>query len=335
MTTTNTLQLYKAEIEEYMDQEAGMLPVPLYSQLFGVKDTNKLFTYLQQYSTGTNLMSEVGEMGMAVEIDAQDGYGLTIKRKIFRNKMTFSSDLFETDQHSKIKELAVAIRRKPRYTRDVYVMGIIRNAFNPLITWSTGKPLASVAQPYKDGSGTYSTTFADGLQRGMDYDAVKLLEDSLYNMNSDSGNVTVSGAETRKKVIVCTPFNRETAFQIAKVEDRYDTAERAGNYFFKGANFDVVVTKFIGHSVATQAGETAVAQTDSTNYWDRMWGIMDAELAKKYVSVEVATGYEKFGDEIVQGNQAIVKYAYDKFTYGVVDPRFGAWSKANNETITT
>jgi len=328
----NTVQnwaLWRDEIASWTQDESIKAPEPMSKRIFAYESTNDLESTDFSWS-GYGLMQEVGEMGNSVEDDALEGYAYTFARRVFRKHSIFSSDLFETGKKLKAEEIARDLARAVNYSREVNIWGMIRNAFNPLWTYGDAKPLVSVAHPLKNGSGTQANTFADGVQLALSSDAVKSLQDQLNDMVSNSGNSLSIGA---KPLLLVSPRNRVKAFEIAESDGKVDSADNNANYY-KGGLYDVLEVDWMKYMIAKQAGEITAAQSDASNIYDSMWALVDPDLAKKYFKVKVASGYAKYDEEMIKSNQALKKYAYDKYTFGATGYFPIAMSKGDGTTYT-
>lgn len=337
--TTSNWSTWKSEIDLWIDTEMNKNYVtkPMYGEIFGVSESSKLINYVQNYS-GFTPMVETGELEDAVDDNPIQGYGFAYVRKYYRKSTTFSVSLIETDQSDKVKQIANGFPGTIMYSRNLKIFSMFRRAWDTGLTYGTGKPLASVAIPYKNGSGTYSNTFVDGVQRPLSYDAVnRLTDESLYTVNSDAGNMLMNGAEGQKKILFGSYALREKLYQIGKVEGKPGTNENDMNYIVKGDAYDVMVLPFVSHQAAVAAGETTIARTSTSNFYDSIWGVLDPVLAKQNMKVFFSTGYSKgkFDDEILKSNQALVKYCYDSYAFGLSDHRHMAISKGNGSTVTT
>jgi len=337
-STTQNFQTWKAEIDAYMQEEEALRPKSLYRQLFTVRSTNRLQLNEVTYSDA-GVMAEVGELGDAVEDSDLEGYKTTYSRRIFRSKKTFSSDLMETDQTGAVERMARGLVSAPEYSRNMFVFSKIRNLTSSSGSYvqGDGKGLLSTLHPRKDGSGTQSNTFADAVQRPLDYAAVEELQDALLATVSNKGNLLNIGDPGRNKVIVTSPYNRVEAFKIAGVEsvDEPDTAERNKNYFRYGDKFDVLLVPFINYEAARAMGETTVAKTSASNVWDTMWGIVDIDVIRKFWKVYEAEGYPRFLEKETESNEALVKYAHDKYAFGITTWEGSVWSLGDNSTLST
>jgi hypothetical protein len=335
--TVGNWQTWKPEIDTFVEDEKDNLPENLYERVFSVKKVDRLQIEEVNYS-GFGPMIEVGELGDAVDDEAKEGYKYAYQRKVYRKSATFSSDLMETDQtRGTVEEIGRDFARVAWYSRNLNGFSLFRNAWNSLYTYGDGQEVVSVSHPRKDGGGNQGNTFTDGVQRALDYDNALSLQDVLMTNLSNTGNLLGTGAPGKNKVLFGPIPLKEQLFQIAGVEGpegEPDTAENNTNWFRRGDKFDVLLIPWIGWEAATQAGDTTVAKTASTNYWDSMWGIMDAECAKKYVKMFVAQGYEKYDEEITKANQALIKYVYDKYTWGMTHWIWLAASKGDNSTYT-
>lgn len=323
-------ETWKPEIDTFIDDEAGSMPKPVYDQLFSTEQTDRLQRTDVGYS-GLNPMIEVGEDGDSVEDSNLQGYKTVYSSRVFRKKTTFSSGLFETDQHGEVEKLARGLPRAVQYSRNLNIMGMLRNSFTTVspsglsTVGGDGKALISGLHPRKDGGSAQSNTFGDGVQRPLTLDNVLLLEDQLIAVVSNSGNLMTVGDESNNKLLVVSPYQREAAFQIAGVDGpdmKPDTNENDINYIRKGEKYDVLVTKWLSYEAAKQADGITFAKTSSSNFYDKMWFIVDTTNVKDYFKLYIRKGYAsgQFDDEIQKSNQALVKYGYDKYMFG-----FSGW----------
>ena len=336
--TVQNWQTWKPEIDAYVQDELDQLPESLYTKLFTVRNVDRL--QMQEVDYGNfGPMVEVGELGDAVDDNAIEGYKFAYQRRSYRKSTKFSSDLMETDQTGTVEKIARQFANVVEYSRNLWIFGMFRNAWNSLYTYGDGKPLASTLHPIKSGIGTQANTFADGVQRPLTYDNALLLQDVMIANVSNAGNIMQVGAVGRNKILWCSPYLREQAFQIAGVgasTEKPTTADRAANYFIKGDKFDVLSIPWITYEIARQAGETgSISKTSSSNYWDKMWGIIDVDVFKNFFRLFVASGYAKYDEEITKANQALVKYAYDKYVWGCTAWYGLAMSKGDNSTYSS
>jgi hypothetical protein len=335
--TTQNWQTYKPEIDAYIDDERATTKPGVHKSLFTVESTDRLQISEITYS-GFGPMVSVGELGEAVEDSSLEGYRTNYVGQSYRKQAVFSSDWMETDQSGKIESIARGLPRTCEYTRDLNIMSVFRKAWDQTQLWGDSKSLISTAHPRKDGGASQYNTFFDGVQLELAYSNVIELENVLLSNVSNSGNVISVGNEDRNKILLVSPELREDAFQIAGVEGpdtEPDTADRNANYFRKGAKYDVLVTKFLGFEVARQAGEHGSATKTSSNYWDSSWFIIDRDMAKEYLKVYERQGYPKYDDEENKKNQSLIKYAYDKYAYGVANFLGIAGSKGDSSTFSS
>lgn len=318
-STTANWEVWKPEIEAYIKDEQDNMPKSVYRDIFSVETTNRLTTPDKGWS-GYNPMEEVGEMGDAVSDEAIDGYKFTYSRRSYRKSATFSSDLMETDQTGEVIKKAKSFANVTEYSRNLHAFSVIRRMTDATKTYGDSAPLVG-AHVRKDGGGTQYNTFTDLVQRPLTYDNVLALQDVLISNVSNSGNLMTAGDIGRNKVLFGSPYLRETLFQIAGVEGpdmKPGTDENDANYIRKGDKFDVLILPWITYEAAKQAGETgSITKSSNSNYWDKMWGIMDVNLVKSFFRLLIAEGYEKYDEEITKSNQALTKYVYDKYDFGV------------------
>lgn len=318
MASTKDWQTWKPEIDAYIEDEMAAQPsTQAYEEIFNVESTNRLQINEVGYS-GVGPMVNVGELGDAVEDESIEGYGYSYIRQEFRKQKTFSSSLFETDQTNTIQTMSKDMANCVPISRNLNAFGMFRNGWDSTVKYGDQKPLFSIAHPLKDGSGTQPNTFRDGVQLPLTYNNAIALQDVMLSMVSNSGNLLTIGSQSRNKVLFGSEMLRTQLFDIAGVDNvkQPDVANNNANYFVKGDKFDVMIIDWIGYEAAKLAGETTVAKSSSSNYWDTMWGIIDIALAKRYFKFYFAEGYAQYDDEIKKSNQALIKYAYDKFAWG-------------------
>lgn len=342
--STSNWQVWKPEIDAYIDEERDNLPPSFYREVFAVDTTNRLQVN-EVNDSGYSPMQEVGELGDSVEDSGLEGYGFAYQRRVYRKHTNFSSDLMETDQTGRIKQKAKEYARVIEYSRNLHAFSILRRGFDSTLVGGDSVSLFNLSHPRKDGAGTQPNTFRDGVQRGLTYDNVLELQDVLISLVSNSGNLLDIASQDKNMILWTSPFQREKAFQIAGVSadsrKAYEAAvkkpgtdENDRNYFIHGANFDVVLLPWIQYEAAVQAGETSVAKTSTSNFYDRMWGLMDQEVCKRTLKLFIAEGYEKYDEEIVKSNQVLRKYAYDKYAFGWSNYIGIAASKGDGTTVT-
>ena len=332
--TTNEMEVWSKEIDTYIEEEKGLMLTPAYRKLANVTKNSDLYNSDKTIS-GFSPMEEVGEGGNALSDAPLDGYEARYYLKEFRKSVTFTSTMRETSRHGEVMEQSKSFATAPEYTRNLEVMGILRNGWDTTITYGDSKQVISLSHARKDGGTAQGNTFDDGVQRPLSYDAVKRLEDVMGYTVSNSGNILETGAEDRKKILVTTFNNRLEAFKIADVASGMepDTAENNQNYFVKGANFDVLITKALSHNAAFLMGETSVARTSTSNYYDSMWFIVDPELAKKYFKVMEMPGYPETRTEIQVLNGNLIKVIDDKYKKGMSHWMWVYGSKGDNTTF--
>lgn len=334
---TTDSQAWKPEIDNIIDDELALLGDAGLDKLFTVKGTDRL-QINEVGISGYQPMQMVGELDDAPEDQPIETYGFSYQRQTYRKMTVFSSDILQTDQIGIVEQKAKQIARTAKYTRGLNAYGVFRKAFNASVVYGDTKPYISTLHPRKDGAGTQTNTFADGVQRELGYDNVKLLEDQLYAQVSNVGNILQIGNATRNKLLVVPYALREKAFQIAGIEgpdEKPGTADNDKNYFRKGARFDVYIPQFLGFESAKQAGEIGTATKTANNYWDTMWFIMDSDAVKMYLKFFYANGYEKYYDKVREENEAFIKIVHDKYAYGL-SGWFGAvGSKGDNSTYSS
>jgi len=330
--TVGQWQTWKPEIDAYIKDEEDLLPIGVYTSIFKERVTGRL-QFNEVTRAGLNPMEEVGELGNAVEDEQLEGYKYSYERKIYRKQTVFSKLLWDTDQTDTVEEMARDLPRAARYSRELNIWGMFRNAWNPLIVYGDSKPFVSPSHPRKDQGPAQANTFPDGVQRPLTYNNALDLQDQMISVVSNQGNLMNVSSPGKNKCIIVGPYLREEAFQIAGVEGpdgKPGTDVNDENYFRKGDKFDVLVVDWLSYEAAVQAGETTVAKTSSSNYWDTMWGIIDVDMCKRYFKVYSGPGYPNYDDEINKRNESLIKFAYDHYTWGNTAWYPAALSKGDN-----
>lgn len=316
--STQNISNWKPEIDTFVQDEKDNLPKSTYSSLFTERTTNRLQLSDINYSNVTPFM-EVGELEDGEEDSLVEGYRFNYNRKHFRKIVTFSNALYQNDQLDTAEEMARAPIAMRQQSRDLHAFSMFRRAWDSNRTFGDGVTLISTAHPKKASGGTQANTYADGVQLALSYDNALTLQDQLLSVTSNNGNLLSIGDTSNNKLLVVPTALRETAFQIAGVnaDDRQpDTADNNANYFRKGDKFDVLVTKYLSYEAARQMGETAVAKSSASNYFDSMWFIVDTALAKKYFKFYEQEGYPYEADKFVEENESMKYYFYDSYAYG-------------------
>lgn len=322
--TTGNFDSWNPYIIELTQQELDNTPNSAIEEVFDVKTTNRL-TFIEGTYSGLVPMTEVGEMGVSVENNFTESWKLQFQRRNWRQSVVFSKNLLDTNLTDALRDRNAEYVRNTVDSRDLNVYSLLRNAWtnSGLFAYPWGKALASTSIPLKNASSTFATTFLDGTQRAFGYDSLDLARKVLASQVSDSGNLLRVADADNEMCIMVTPNNAELAYQIAGAqapETRPDTANRAGNFFVKGSKYTVYVNKWLSYQAARLLGETTVAQTSASNYWDTMWAVVDMKLAKKYWKFYESEGYYYFDTEINKKNESIIEYAYDSYCFGIISP---------------
>jgi hypothetical protein len=109
-----------------------------------------------------------------------------------------------------------------------------------------------------------------------------------------------------------TPYNRETALQIAEADKIPGSADESVNYF-KGRNIDVLVNPYISHRFAYYLGETS--STDRETYDERFF-LFDPSYAKKLLKFKQLQNFEIKAWEDEDTDVMYAKVA-DVYAYGI------------------
>lgn len=333
----NDYEFYKQEIDAYIEEEADNQPEPVYEKFMSVETTSLATFDAKTIATYGPMVQVDPDEGDAVTDRLTDGYRTQFPILAYRKAASFTSELFETDQLNEIERIARSMPRAVRYSREQVAAGVLRNGWNSAVTYGDGQSLFSLSHPLSNGSGVQANTFEDGVQRPLNYDNVKRLEDVLQAFTSNSGNILGTAAMGKNMVLFVTPNQREAGLQIIDPIYQPDTADNNSNYFVKGSKYDLLVIPHLRYESARQAGETgSITKGSSSNFWDTMWGIFDPEISRQYMKMYIREGYEngRFDEEVRKSNQTVSRYAYDKLAVGAIAPFGSAGSMGNSATIT-
>jgi len=331
--TTSTLETWNPQIVEWIQEEVENTPKSVINEITEIETTNRL-RVSNVTLAGLVPMHEVSEMGEAVQNQFLESWRTDFIRRNWRDVVTFSKPLMDTDLTKALKNKVQDYTRNVIQSRELNFFGLFRNAWlnqgNYAYAW--GKALASTLIPRKDGVGTYASTYYDGIQRALSYSAVDLGRTVLASQVSDTGNILDVGGLDRDILLVVGPANAEVAYQIAGVDapkERPDTANRAGNFFVRGAKYSVLVTKYFTWEAAKLANDTTVTKTSVSNFYDSMWCLLDLKMMGQHCHFYEQDGYYYFDTEINKRNEAINDYSYDAYAYGFDSPLGVFISKAD------
>lgn len=133
-------------------------------------------------------------------------------------------------------------------TKDRHVFQVFNDGFSatntltnfPISRYGDAKPMFSTIHPRKDGGTAQSNASATGLVFGET--ALITARNALFNQLEDDG----TPIETSGRMIVMVPLALEKlAMEVLKSDYRSGTANNDMN-FYKGANFDLAVSKYLG-----------------------------------------------------------------------------------------
>lgn len=313
MLTTNKAELTAPGVEVWIQEEADEnMMKSLYKQIFKLETTNRLYEDDSSWA-GIDYPELVGETASSPEDDLLLGYSWRYEQNVYKRKMSVSSLLNKTDLYNiaQAEELSRELAKKAIQGRDVNAFSVFRRAFDSTVTYGDGKPLISVAHPRKDGGAAQRNTFLDGVQDPLSYDALKDLEDVMYEVYSNKGIPLNIGLDSRL-ILMVTPYNREVALQIAECDKIPGNADESVNYF-KGRNVDVLVNPYLSHRFALHNGETT--ETDRTVY-DQRYFLIDPGMAKKLLKFKQLQNFEVKAWEDEDTDQMYAKVA-DVYAYGI------------------
>lgn len=319
------------DFEEFFDEEMGRLHDPMYTQFFDATTVSQL---TDKYSTiaGAGLPEEVASSANAPEDEDQEGYTWEIGLKTFKKKKSLTYLLRHVDQSGlqNIENYAKDIAKKAVVNRDVLTMGeIFAKAFSGL-TYGDGAELIDPSHPRKDGGTAQSNTFTDAVQRPLGYDELILLQDSFHNLKSNKGFPVDVGMG--KMTLMIPPKLREVGFQLTGAKGEPDIVGNNINYW-EGNDLGLIINPYMSWQYASFRNWTSLAQTDSGNYWDSMYFLMDQEAAKRCLVFRSVSDIrrETWYDEDSENEYARVS---DDFGVGVRGWQGIAGSKGDGSTLT-
>jgi hypothetical protein len=312
MDTVSYPELTAPGIEMWMEEEAKLYK-PMFPKVFSKETTSRLYEDDSSIS-GIDFPEEISEGESSPEDDFLIGYSWRYEPKIFSRKVSLTRLMELTDLYgmiSKAEKRSKELSRKAAQGRDVQAFSIFRRAFDSTKTYGDGKPLISVAHPRKDGGATQRNTFADGVQRPLTYDNLKLLEDVVIEVYSNKG-IPIDVGLNANLMLMVTPFNREAALQIAEADGTPGTADNSVNYW-KGRNVDVMVNPYLSWRYAYKMGETTSTDRET---WDARYFLMDPYYAKQELKFKQL---QDFDVKAWQDEDTRTWYAnvYDVFSVGI------------------
>jgi len=333
--STQWWETWKPEIDSFIQEEMDQPVKMVVDEIFNVKSTNRL-QVSEITTSGYSPAHLVGEDGDAVENQIMQNYRTNYIRGNFRDFAVFTKVLLDTDQNGDIEQKARDLPRMQSYSRELYIMGLIRNCFvnSGNFAGGDGKALVSGGHPLKNGSGTFANTYTDGVQRPLTYDNFNLLRNVMRSFVSNNGNILNMADPQTEIALVVGPYLEEQAFQIMEVETRPDTANRAGNFVAQGLKGKVIVSNMLSWEAASQAGDYTGTKASAGNFYDTQWGIVDLKASKRYAKVFSQEGYPYYKDSIRDENESVRKYAYDAYAFGSTAPFWLAFSKGDSSTYT-
>lgn len=330
MITTKYPELTATGVEVWIQEEAdSVMPKTLLNKVFSVETTNKLYEDDSSWS-GIDYPELVGEAASSPEDELLIGYTWRYELNTYKRKMAISSLLNKVDQYSiaQAEEMSRELARKAAQGRDVNAFSVFRKAFDPDVTYGDGRPFISTQHPRKDGGPAQRNTFLDGVQDKLSYDAVKDLEDVMYEVFSNKGIPLNIGLES-KLVLMVTPYNREVALQIAECDKIPGSVDESVNYF-KGRNLDVLVNPYISWRFAYNRGETT--STDRETY-DQRYFLIDPSFAKKLLKFKQLQNFEIKAWEDEDTDVMYAKVA-DVYAFGI-SGWFGVVASLGDESTYT
>jgi len=312
MNTALYPELTAPGIEMWMEEEAKLYS-PMFPKVFSIETTSRLYEDDSSIA-GIDFPEEIAEGAASPEDEFLVGYMWRYEPKIFSKKVSITRLMELTDLYGKIAKAESRSRelsRKAAQGRDVQAFSIFRLAFSATKLYGDGKPLISVAHPRKDGGAVQRNTFLDGVQRPLTYDNLKLLEDVLIEVYSNKG-IPIDVGLNAKLMLMVTPYNRETALQIAEADGIPETDDHRVNYF-KGRNVDVFVNPYLSWRFAYKMGETTSTNRET---WDKRFFLLDPYYSKQLLKFKQL---QDFDVKAWQDEDTRTWYAnvYDVFSVGI------------------
>jgi hypothetical protein len=313
MNTGSKPELTAPGVEVWIQEEADNVMIDsLLSKVFTVETTSRLYEDDSSWA-GIDYPELVGEAASSPEDDLLIGYTWRYELNTYKRKMAITSLLNKTDLYSiaKAEEMSRELAKKAAQGREINAFSVLRNAFDSDYVYGDGMPLISVQHPRKDGGSAQRNTFLDGVQDSLSYDALKDLEDVMYEVFSNKGIPLSIGLDSKLMLIV-TPYNREQALQIAEADMIPGSVDESVNYF-KGRNLDVLVCPYISWRFAYTTGETS--STDRATYDERFF-LIDPSFAKKMLKFKQLQNFEVKAWEDEDTDVMYAKVA-DVYAYGI------------------
>ena len=254
-----------------------------YTNLFEVRSSTKE----RERFTG------VAGPGNLVKKDEGDNFTRAARIKTYNTEfipVTYGKAIEATmeeieDQDFKEKlNAAKHLTRRGLTTKEKHVYQVFNDAFRttdslagfPTMRYGDGVPMASPIHPRRDGGTAQSNASATGIPLTESNVNVARLA-ILAQLEDDGTPIDTTG----KFLILTSPALEKTAMEIIKSDYRSGTANNDIN-FYKGANFDVAVSKYLG---AAQGGS------------DTQWFLLMPEMTKLLVidrkSLEARTSVDE------------------------------------------
>lgn len=313
MNTGKYPELTVQGIETWIEEEADSAMIKtLLNKVFTVETTGKLYEDDSSWA-GLGFPELVGESQASPEDDLLLGYTWRYELNTYKLKTSVSSLLDKTDLYgiARAENMSRELGKKAAQGRDIKAFSVFRRAFDNTKLYGDGMPLISVQHPRKDGGAAQRNTFLDGVQDELGYDALKDLEDVMFEVFSNKGLPLNIGLDS-KLMLMITPYNREEALQVAEADKIPGSVDESVNYF-KGRNLDVLVNPFMSWRFASLEGETT--STDRVTY-DKRFFLIDPSFAKRLLKFKQLGNYEVKAWEDKDTDQMYAKVA-DTFAFGI------------------
>jgi len=255
-------------------------------------------------STGLTLLPTKTESGEFTRLNPLQGYKTRLTPETYGAEVPTSAEEIEDDLYNiaTIQSNAKKFGRAAGRTEDKSFWSIFLNGFNTSFTsYGDDKPLFSTSHPRKDGGTAQSNASSTGAV--LSESSIYTAEQAMIEILDDQGQVIDMNG---KFLVIVPPALKKTAFQVLDSDLRSGTADNDTNYYFHGAQYDLMVNPWLG----------AYAGGSDTAWYVLRPGMHGLTYVnRKPFSI---TNYEeeKTGDVVVRGRE--------RFAYGWIDWR-GSW----------
>ena len=266
-------------------------------------------------STGLTTLPKKTESGQFTRLNPLQGYKTRLTAETYGAEVPTSAEEIEDDLYNvaTIQANAKKFGRAAGRTEDKSFWSMFNNGFDTSYTsYGDDKPLFSTLHPRKDGGSTQSNASSTGAT--LTEANLFPVEQAMVEVLDDQGQVIDMDG---KFLIIVPPALKKTAFKILKSDLESGTADNDTNYYFHGAQYDMMVCPWLG----SYAGGS-----------DTAWFVLRVGMhGLTYVNRKAfsVTSYEeeKTGDVVVRGRE--------RFSYGWLDWRgaYGSLGDGNDYSL--